>query len=103
MSKRTNSHSRQASSILRPRRTAVAAFAAGHICLEFAVQASAEAPAKGKAPVLASIDCAWQAFGVHWFDPPAGLRGPIRQDPAYYYHSNVDGPGQVTPGIGYTK
>jgi len=103
MSKRANGHSRQAPSILRPRRTAVAAFSAVLICLALTVQASAQEPAKGKIPALASIDFAWQAFGVHWFDPPAGLRGPIRQDPAYHYHSNVDGPGQVTPDIGYTQ
>ena len=36
--------------------------------------------------------------------PPPGLgRGPIRQDPAYPFHGNRDGPGQVTPHIGYTK
>src|SRR5215468_9674940 len=66
--------------------------------------ASAQTPATTKIPNLASINFAWLAFGVHWFDPPAGMgRGPIRQDPAYHFHSNVDGPGQVTPDIGYTK
>ena len=75
----------------------VAMFAAG-------VPASAQAPAKGGLPALGSVDFAWLALGVHWFDPPAGLgRGPIRQDPAHHYHSNVDGPGQVTPDIGYTR
>jgi hypothetical protein len=63
--------------------------------------ASAQTPASGKIPNLASIDFAWLALGVHWFDPPAGMgRGPIRQDPAYAYHGNLDGPGQVTPDIG---
>ena len=64
---------------------------------------SAQAPAKGAIPDLASTDSAWLAFGVHWFDPPAGLgRGPIRQDPAHAYHGNLDGPGRVTPDIGFT-
>ncbi len=63
--------------------------------------ASAQAPAKSELPALESVDFAWLAFGVHWFDPPAGLgRGPIRQDPAYSYHGNLDGPGRVTPDIG---
>ncbi len=58
----------------------------------------------GKIPELGSTKFAWLAFGVHWLDPPAGTgRGPIRQDPAVYYHGNRDGPGQVTPDIGNTK
>ena len=66
--------------------------------------ASAQTPANDKIPNLASVNFAWLAAGVHWFDPPSGLgRGPIKQDPAYHFHSNVDGPGQVTPDIGYTK
>ena len=66
--------------------------------------ASAQTPASGKIPNLASINFAWLALGVHWFDPPAGMgRGPIRQDPAYSYHGNLDGPGQVTPDIGNVK
>jgi hypothetical protein len=80
-------------------------FAAAASCAAlWATTASAQAPTGGKIPNLASINFAWLAMGVHWFDPPAGMgRGPIRQDPAYHYHSNVDGPGQVTPDIGYTK
>jgi hypothetical protein len=75
----------------------VAIFAAGG-------SVSAQAPAKGGLPDLVSVDFAWLAFGVHWFDPPAGLgRGPIRQDPAHPYHGNLDGPGQVTPDIGNIK
>jgi hypothetical protein len=66
--------------------------------------ASAQTPATTKIPDLASINFAWLALGVHWFDPPPGLgRGPIRQDPAYHFHSNLDGPGQVTPDIGNTR
>ena len=33
----------------------------------------------------------------------ASVVPPIRQDPAYHFHSNVDGPGQVTHDIGNTK
>src|SRR5499427_4122052 len=66
--------------------------------------ASAQTPANDKIPNLASAKFAWLAAGVHWFDPPAGLgRGPIRQDPAYPFHGNLDGPGQVTPDIGNVK
>ena len=66
--------------------------------------AAAQTPAGGKIPNLESITFAWLANGVHWFDPPAGMgRGPIKQDPAFPYHGNVDGPGQVTPDIGFTK
>jgi hypothetical protein len=72
-------------------------------CLALVSPAPAQ-ESKAKSPGLASIDFAWLAFGVHWFDPPPGLgRGPIRQDPAYKYHGNLDGPGQVTPDIGNTK
>jgi len=66
--------------------------------------ASAQTPATSKIPDLASINFAWLAFGVHWFDPPAGMgRGPVRQDAAYPFHGNLDGPGQVTPDIGNVK
>jgi hypothetical protein len=81
-----------------------AASRAAAILWATSLTAHAQAPAGGNIPNLASINFAWLAAGVHWFDPPAGLgRGPVRQDPAYHYHSNVDGPGQVTPDIGYTK
>src|SRR5712691_4708558 len=66
--------------------------------------ASAQTPTNDKIPNLASINFAWLAAGVHWFDPPAGWgRGPIRQDPAHHFHGNLDGPGQVTPDIGNVK
>jgi hypothetical protein len=53
-----------------------------------------QAPAKGKVPELASAQFAWLVLGVTWFDPPPGVgRGPIKQDPAYPYHGNRDGPG----------
>jgi len=66
--------------------------------------AAAQAPAKDQIPALASANSAWLALGVDWLDPPPGLgRGPIRQDPAYPFHGNRDGPGQVTPHIGNAK
>jgi hypothetical protein len=83
--------------------TFAATFCAG-LALWAMDTASAQVPANAKVPDLASISFAWQAAGVHWLDPPPGMgRGPIRQDPAYHYHSNVDGPGQVTPDLGNTK
>jgi hypothetical protein len=85
------------------RGTAAAALGASVAIFVACTSVSAQAPAKGAIPDLASTDSAWLAFGVHWFDPPAGLgRGPIRQDPAYAYHGNLDGPGRVTPDIGFT-
>jgi hypothetical protein len=66
--------------------------------------AAAQAPMKNLVPALGSDDSAWLALGVDWLDPPPGLgRGPVRQDPAYPYHGNRDGPGQVTPHIGNAK
>jgi hypothetical protein len=63
-----------------------------------------QARAQKGIPALASIEFAWLVVGVDWLDPPPGLgRGPIRQDPAYPFHGNRDGPGQVTPHIGNTK
>lgn len=60
--------------------------------------------AEGRIPDLASAQFAWLALGVDWLDPPSGLgRGPVRQDPAYPFHGNRDGPGQVTPHIGNTR
>jgi hypothetical protein len=85
-------------------RNAAAASCAATVLWATSPSAHAQAPAGGNIPNLASINFAWLAAGVHWFDPPPRLgRGPVRQDPAYHYHSNVDGPGQVTPDIGYTK
>jgi hypothetical protein len=82
--------------------TVAAALCAG--IANWATSAAAQSPANEKIPDLASVSFAWLAAGVHWFDPPPGLgRGPIRQDPAYPYHGNVDGPGQVTPDIGNVK
>jgi len=90
------------------RNAAAAAFGASLAALTAGApafaQATAPATAKEKVPALAFSGAGWLAYGVHWFDPPPGLgRGPIRQDPAYRFHSNVDGPGQVTPDIGFTR
>jgi hypothetical protein len=82
--------------------TIAAVFCAG--VAVWAAPAAAQVSANEKIPDLASISFAWLAAGVHWFDPPPGYgRGPIRQDSAYPYHSNVDGPGQVTPDIGNVR
>jgi hypothetical protein len=63
--------------------------------------AQESAPGNAAIPALASAQSAWLALGVDWLDPPPELgRGPIRPDPAYPYHGNRDGPGQVTPHIG---
>jgi len=52
------------------------ALGAGVVCLAFAAPAFAQQP-KGTIPELASSSFAWLAQGVHWLNPPAGLRGPI--------------------------
>jgi hypothetical protein len=81
----------------------VAIFAAGTLAVAQA-PAHERGSAEGGIPDLASAQFAWLALGVEWLDPPPGLgRGPIRQDPAYPYHGNRDGPGQVTPHIGDAK
>src|SRR5262245_48573973 len=56
---------------------------------------SAQAPANDKVPELASASFAWLAASADWRDPPSGLRGPIKHDPDFHYHGNLDGPGQV--------
>jgi hypothetical protein len=77
----------------------VAVFTAGiPACMQ--ANAQEQAPKQGRIPELASSKFAWLALGVNWLDPPPGLRGPIKQDPAYPFHGNRDGPGQVTPHIG---
>ena len=80
---------------------AIAALVAG---LAADALAQESAPGNAAIPALASAQFAWLALGVDWLDPPPGLgRGPIRPDPAYPYHGNRDGPGQVTPHIGNVK
>jgi hypothetical protein len=81
----------------------VAVLAGGALALA-QVSAQQQPSADGKIPQLASVQFAWLVVGVDWLDPPPGLgRGPIRPDPAYPYHGNRDGPGQITPHIGNAK
>jgi hypothetical protein len=81
-----------------------AALCAGLAACALSTSARAQAPAKGAIPALASISFAWIAIGADWRDPPAGSgHGPMKQDPAYPFHGNLDGPGQVTIRLGDTK
>jgi hypothetical protein len=78
-----------------------AALGAGLAACAMGTGAWAQAQAKGAVPALASISFAWLADGADWRDPPAGSgHGPIKQDPAYPFHGNLDGPGQVTIRLG---
>jgi hypothetical protein len=71
--------------------------------------AVAEEP--GKIPDLASSsELAWTPlardgriarYGTGWFDPPAGLRGPIKQHPDYPLRGNET--GRPTPALGNYK
>ena len=62
---------------------------------------SAQAP--GKIPELASTSFAWLGGG-EWRDPPAGMRGPIKNDPGFPYNGNNDRVGeQVTVRMGNWK
>src|SRR5229473_2090576 len=73
--------------------TLAAAFCAGIAVCAMSTSASAQAPAKDAIPALASIKFAWLAVGADWRDPPAGSgHGPMKQDPAYPFHGNLDGP-----------
>jgi hypothetical protein len=67
--------------------------------------ASAEAP--DKIPALASSTLGWTPltinggiarYGTGWFDPPAGMRGPIKQDPDHPLRGNDT--GRPTPALG---
>ncbi|MEA3028671.1 MAG: hypothetical protein QOF91_3956 [Alphaproteobacteria bacterium] len=71
-------------------------------CLPARIAAAQTSP-RDKVPELASTSFAWLAFGADWRDPPAGMRGPIKPDPDYRYHGNLDGPGQVTIRLGNWK
>jgi hypothetical protein len=78
--------------------------AVGMIGAAVFAQGATKAPAKGAIPDLASVAFAWLAMGADWRDPPAGSgHGPIRPDPDHPFHSNVDGPGQVTIRLGDYK
>jgi hypothetical protein len=62
---------------------------------------SAAAQTPAKIPALGSTQFAWLATGADWKNPPPGSgHGPIKQDPAYPFHGNLDGPGQVTIRLG---
>jgi len=82
--------------------TVAAAFFAAIAAWALNAPAAAQAPAKDKVPDLASISFAWLSVGG-WLDPPAGMRGPIRNDPDHPLHGNNDGPGQVTIAAGNWK
>ena len=81
-----------------------AAFCAGLAAGAMSTSALAQAQAKDAIPALASIKFAWLAVGADWRDPPPGSgHGPITQDPAYPFHGNLDGPGQVTIRLSNTQ
>jgi hypothetical protein len=73
------------------------------VCIAAAAgTASAQATKDGKIPDFGGNRLGWVS-GADWFDPPAGMRGPIRPDPEYKYYGNLDGPGQVTVRLGNWK
>jgi hypothetical protein len=67
-----------------------------------AIITTAAAQTPEKIPALGSTKFAWLAIGADWHDPPPGTpgHGPMKQDPAYPFHGNADGPGQVTMRFG---
>src|SRR5207237_6498250 len=87
----------------------IAAFAMG-ACI--AVGTAAFAQTRGTVPEFASNPSAWAwvrirpdgrnaLYGDGWIDPPAGLRGPIRNHPDHPLQGNQDRQGrQVTLAIG---
>jgi hypothetical protein len=82
----------------------LAAFCAGLAACVTSTGAGAQAPGKDAIPALASISFAWIAVGADWREPPPGSgHGPMKQDPAYPFHGNLDGPGQVTIRLANTK
>lgn len=63
----------------------------------------AQAPVKDTIPQFSGSDTGWISVGG-FLDPPPGTgHGPMKMDPAYPFHGNLDGPGRVTPAIAYTK
>jgi hypothetical protein len=105
MMQRASSHSRDhvASKKLSPA-TLAAAVCAGFAVCAMSTGVPAQTPGKDAIPDLASIKFAWLAMGADWRDPPPGSgHGPIKQDPAYPFHGNLDGPGQVTIRLGNTR
>src|SRR5205807_6892176 len=80
-------------------------------CIAASADGSALAQVNGKIPELSSNSFAWvrlrqdgrgAQYGDGWLDPPAGLRGPIREHPDYPLRGNsARGTGeQVTLAIG---
>jgi hypothetical protein len=81
---------------------AAAALGAG-ISLGTSAPGSAQAAAKDRIPQLSGSDLAWISAGG-FLDPPSGTgHGPMKMDPAFPFHGNLDGPGRVTPAIADTK
>ncbi len=82
-------------------------------CIAACAGGSAFAQTSGNVPAFVSNPSTWgwvrvredgrnALYGDGWLDPPAGLRGPIRDHPDYPLQGNVDrGAGhQVTSAIG---
>jgi len=98
-------------SVCRPlsRRAQWAGILASTALVTCASSAFAQAP--GKIPDLASSSTfAWTPltiaggiarYGTGWFDPPNGLRGPIKQHPDYPLRGNET--GNPTPALGNWK
>src|ERR1700719_4575321 len=81
---------------------AAAALGAG-IALGTNAPGSTQTAAKDKIPRLSGSDLGWISVGG-FLDPPPGTgHGPMKMDPAFPFHGNLDGPGRVTPAIAYTK
>jgi hypothetical protein len=86
-------------------RTSQLAVVAGLVAAAWSGSACAQA-SQNKIPELGSVSFAWLALGADWREPPANLKlghGPIMPDPDHPFHSNVDGPGQVTLRLGNYK
>jgi hypothetical protein len=89
----------------------VGAFAVA-ACIVASADGSAFAQSSGKVPELASNPSSWgwvriradgrnALYGDGWLDPPAGLRGPIKNHPDHPLQGNNDRQGrQVTVAIG---
>jgi hypothetical protein len=104
MPRRTSNHNRDHIASKKRSLGMAAALCAGLAVGALSTSAAAQTPAKDAIPALASISFAWLAAGADWRDPPAGSgHGPMKQDPAYPFHGNLDGPGQVTIRLGNTK
>src|SRR5262249_11645797 len=89
----------------------IGAFALG-ACILFGAHDSVFAQSGGKIPELASNPASWAwvriradgrnaLYGDGWLDPPAGMRGPIKNHPDHPLQGNNDRVGrQVTLAIG---